>query len=56
MRKWSTKPLVFHTLKGFELQIPTWQSGRPKKKKRMLTIGLYLGINVYLSRGKNDNQ
>ncbi|KAK4510242.1 uncharacterized protein ATC70_006415 [Mucor velutinosus] len=26
VRKWSTKPLVFHTLKGFELQIPTWQS------------------------------
>lgn len=54
MRKWSTKPLVFHTLKGFELQIPTWQSGR--STKRMLTTSLYLCINVYLSRGKNDNQ
>lgn len=54
VRKWSTKPLVFHTLKGFELQIPTWQSGR--STKRMLTTSLYLCINVYLSRGKNDNQ
>ncbi|KAI8647784.1 hypothetical protein BD408DRAFT_377965 [Parasitella parasitica] len=26
VRKWSTKPLVFYTLKGFQLQIPTWQS------------------------------
>lgn len=31
VRKWSTKPLVFHTLKGFELQIPTWQSGKQKR-------------------------
>ncbi|CEP10051.1 hypothetical protein [Parasitella parasitica] len=26
VRNWRTKPLVFYTLKGFQLQIPTWQS------------------------------
>lgn len=32
VRKWSTKPLVFHTLKGFKLQIPTWQTGKKHTK------------------------
>jgi hypothetical protein len=27
-RKWVTKPLVFYTLNGSEVKVPSWQSGK----------------------------
>jgi hypothetical protein len=28
VRKWITKPLVFYTLNGSEVKVPSWQSGK----------------------------